>query len=53
MGRNFNCACVGDLCTMTPRKKKTRIAVVIGSFLCEKISKGGSQMRNFTTLLRT
>ena len=52
VGRNFNCGCVGDLCTMTPRKKR-RIAVVIGSVLCQKISKGGSEMRNFTTFLRT
>ena len=22
MGRNFNCACVGDLCTMTPRNSQ-------------------------------
>ena len=35
------------------KKKKTRIAVLIGSVLCQKISKGGSQMRTFTTFLGT
>ena len=38
MGLNFNCACVGDLCPMTPRTK-IKVAVVIGSVLCQKLAK--------------
>ena len=50
MGLNLNCACVGDLCPMTPR---TKIKHCRCNWFCcmSKISKGGSEMRNFTIFL--
>ena len=52
VGRNFNGACVRDLCTMTPT---TKFKDCRFNWFCSmsKISRGGSQMRNFTTFLRT
>ena len=52
VGLNFNCACVEDVCPMTPR---TRFKDCRFNWFCSmsKISKGGSQMRNFTIFLRT
>ena len=44
MGRIFKCACVADVCPMTPRTKKKD---------CHENSQGGGRMRKFITCIRS